>query len=71
MPQERSHVSRHLYLVRTPPEATVPVMPGPADDGPISDEEFEMAKAEAHARFGETLPPALQRVIDRGGRFVR
>ena len=34
----------------------------------ISDEEFELAKADALRRWG-VMPPSLQRVIDRGGRF--
>ena len=34
----------------------------------ISEEEFEAAKADALRRWG-IIPPSLQRVIDRGGRF--
>jgi hypothetical protein len=45
-----------------------PVTPGCWE---ITDAEFERAKAEARERFGDTLPPVLQRVIDRGGRFAR
>jgi hypothetical protein len=41
-----------------------------AEDGDISEEEFEAAKADALSRWG-AIPPALQRVIDHGGRFGR
>jgi hypothetical protein len=46
------------------PEAEPPA-PDPYE---ISDEEFEAAKADLIERFG-AVPPTLQRVIDRGGRF--
>jgi hypothetical protein len=46
------------------PEAEPPA-PDPYD---ISDEEFAAAKADLIERFG-AVPPTLQRVIDRGGRF--
>ena len=39
----------------------------PVDDRPITDEEFEAAKAHWLERGG--IPPSLQRVIDLGGRF--
>jgi len=34
----------------------------------ISDEEFEAARADVIRRYGK-IPPSLQRVVDRGGRF--
>ena len=40
------------------------------DPDGISEEEFEAAKADALRRWG-AIPPSLQRVIDRGGRFGR
>lgn len=62
-------MSRHLSVVRDVPGE--PERAPKHDDGwLISDEDFEFAKAEAVARFG-ALPPTLQRVVDRGGRFAR
>ena len=40
------------------------------DPAEISEEEFEAAKADVLRRWG-AIPPGLQRVIDRGGRFGR
>jgi hypothetical protein len=40
------------------------------DPDEISEEEFEAAKADVLRRWG-AIPPSLQRVIDRGGRFSR
>jgi hypothetical protein len=39
-------------------------------DWDITEEEFEAARREMLDRFGE-IPPSLQKVIDRGGRFRR
>jgi hypothetical protein len=44
--------------------------PPPGYQLEITEQEFELARAEAIERFG-TLPPSLQRVIDVGGRFAR
>ncbi len=68
-----------LYAARplTPPPQrdAEPAWAARADDCPqpdsgydISDEEFEAAKAHVIAMHGE-VPPPLQSVIDRGGRF--
>jgi hypothetical protein len=40
------------------------------DDYDISAEEFDAAKTYLMERYGE-IPPSLQRVADRGGRFKR
>jgi hypothetical protein len=62
------------HAERAGPEWTAAELEGLASDFghtfEISDEEFRAARADALARWG-AIPPSLQRVVDRGGRFAR
>lgn len=62
------HADSDVELARAALDAALPFLAAGTPE--ISDEEFEAAKADVIARFG-SIPPTLQDVIDKGGRFGR